>query len=691
MLLSNKHYHRGGRFTTHSYKKSKVEWCGTSPADAFRPNSSGTSSQLNARGKLWKICSTQQEKVAKYFNSSEIKAMAQITHFYLLPPSLAALCCIGLTTFLEAKEHSRANKGLIETYNHDFIQSPKNYISSEVEGEVLQKLARVCAKVIDNRILIELLRHQVNINFVEMYRAISCSLIEPRSILSLEQGLNLNIIYGDLIRLWATDGGAMQAFWQDLRDFNQPYIDSFKQIEDRHYLSAGTEWLHKLTSKIAQYIRTFSPKEEDTETNKKGQVLICPGPVRQINPNEAPNGDISISNNDVDLPGDYPQVFLGLSYEDSRNVVDQIDDETKEAMKELANNVNQALNDDDGFGQKPQHVLGDAVEKDPWERTPIEGIPSEGSNVELDFGGHQMQNIVHEQAIPISHNMSSIEQLKAKSTPIAKHLSRMLYVSSSVQTRMVQGGSGANIDPSALPTYQVSEILYCKTEEYQDLDKTGQSIVVLAGDTSSSNSRDQIECQKILSAAWIAASKTKKNRIEFLGATYDSGVTSGGHHGPMVRWIYNDRFNEARTFEHAIARVDSIRATGGNSDIASWARIMNEIQRMMLDKPRLKRAHIYLIIISDCAFNKSFSSTPLSAAEEVKGYIKDLKEKSLKGRLHLTLVNLGTSTQTALDRYADLKLNMSSRDMEDPSDAAQKISAFVSKAIKQQRAKILPS
>jgi hypothetical protein len=114
---------------------------------------------------------------------------------------------------------------------------------------------------------------------------------------------------------------------------------------------------------------------------------------------------------------------------------------------------------------------------------------------------------------------------------------------------------------------------------------------------------------------------------------------------------------------------------------------LEEVNTIIQSKPRLRKAHVYFIIISDCMFNKSFSTTPFNATTEVQEYIKSVQRKTWKDRIHITLVSLSAGT-SALDSLVDLKLTITNNEMKNPGQSAQEISAFVSKAIKQQREKL---
>ncbi|NND34907.1 MAG: hypothetical protein HKN76_20140 [Saprospiraceae bacterium] len=675
--------YRGYSHSYHSskYKKNKSDWNGSTPADAFRPNLS-SSYQLPPRKKLWDICHNMQSKVAKYFQQQEIKVKPQVAHFYLLPPVLAALSSVGLTTFLEAKEHARTQKGLLEVYSASFIAEPQSQIISDLPVAALQKLAKMVAKIIDNRMIIQIVHKTLGIEYVEMYRAISSSMIDLNSLYSLEQCVTLNIIYGDILPPPDQHSTSITQLWKGLSQFNQPYIERFTTQDDYGLLEVASAWHVELTRKLASYFVSHGRgKAEGEEANLT--IVDASIPDDQTSP-DGPR--ICINNSDVKWHEHDPESFLAIDQESIKGLYNALDEESQKFIKDLADSVQQASGDGLSNINAGYNGLLDEVSKDPWARTPIEGTPGGGTEVDLTFGGHQMADMVYDQALDLSYDFASIKKIKERALPITRQLKRILYVSPSFEAEQILASSGANFSAASLPVYQVSENLFSQNKDLLTFGNQGESIVVLAADTSGSNSQDQIDCIKILSASWIGAAKSKKNRIEFLGATYDSG-SIGGHHGTMVRWIYNERVNESRTLDHALHRVDSIVSNGGNSDVKSWARILQEVDSLIQVKPRLRKAHIYLILISDVMFNKSFSTTPFSAAAEVQEYIKSIKKKTYKDRIHLTLVSLRAG-QSALDGLVDLKMTITNNEMKNPGQSAQEISAFVSRAIKQQRAKL---
>lgn len=683
-FIKKKHKYRSYTYSFRSsrYKRNKADWNGSSLADAFRPNLSSTC-QMAPRKKLWDVCHNLQMKVVKYLHGESIQVKPQVAHFYLLPPVLAALSCIGLTTFLEAKEQARTRRSLLEVFNAGFINAPESLLDTRQPAEVLKKLALMIARVIDNRMIIQILHKKLNIEYVEMYRVISSSMIDLDGIYSLEQCLTLNLIYGDLIVPEKDDDSATATLWRELNRFNEPYLKNFGQLSDTELLSAAADWHLLLTQEVAQKFSLVSNRSA-SQGNHTWTLVDTTTAGKTFG-----NGEkgIWINSSDAALHINDPGAFLALDEEGARSIFSTLGEEDQRILKEVALNVHQASRDSALQSQLSSNGLLDVLRKDLWSRTPLEGTPTEGKEINLDFGGYKMSDVVYDKPLDLSYDFTSVNRIRELAGPITRQLNRILYVSPGVESTHILASSGANFNSASLPTYQVAENLFSRSKDQLSLNTQGESIVVLAADTSGSNSRDQIDCVKILSASWIATAKTRKNRIEFIGATYDSG--NNVHHGTMVRWIYHDRINESRTFEHALQRVDSIVSNGANSDVKSWARILEEVEILMKSKPRLWKAHIYLILISDCAFNKSFNGTPFSTASEVKEYIQSVKKGRWKDRIHITLVSLSNQV-SALDQFVDLRLTITNNEMQSPAHSAREISAFVSKAIKQQREKLKP-
>ncbi len=642
-----------------------MEWWGSSPADAFRPNLSYHSLQLASRKKLYDLCSEAQMDVCEYFGSAQILVQPQIAHFCILPANLAALSCIGLTAFLEAKSHMRTQRGLLETFNADFISNAGDVVQTNLSAETLKKIATMVGRQIDNRLLLNLLVHNLGIEAVEMYRAITSGLYDFRRIYSIEQMLSCQLLYGDLQQAMLVELG--ESIWSDLVETNRYYIKQMALADDHELLFIAKEWHVKLTIEIAKKIQIDPISDAPSDRARSDQ------------PEMVSVGDVSAVIENVDVKFGPSST---LYFEDDMAILaGQMDESLLKELTQLSESIKKATDDLGYFEEAKSHEILEQILRDPWAKTPIEATPRTGSEVELNLDGHQLRGLVYDQALPISQHLESIADLKIKSIPLLKQLNRMLLVSPEEKYKMVRSRYGGDFDSKVLPIYQVTENIYGTQKLYHTPNKRGHSFVVLAADTSSSNSDKQIECLKLLCTAWIGASKNRRGKTEFLAASYDSGPVEGGGHETIVRWIYSHQITEDRSWDHSIARVDAIKKNGGNADVKSWARIMAEAKNISLTRSRLRKSKIYLVIISDCAFNKSFGDSPLPAVEEVTKYLSYLKMEEFVDRLHITVVDLGNNASASVKEVCDIHMALPPEKFQNPAEAAAEISLSLSSAI----------
>jgi hypothetical protein len=202
-------------------------------------------------------------------------------------------------------------------------------------------------------------------------------------------------------------------------------------------------------------------------------------------------------------------------------------------------------------------------------------------------------------------------------------------------------------------------------------------VVAIACDGSASLSDEQMRMVKVLAASWLEA--TVGSGIQVLAALYHSGRVRPGVSGPLVQWIYHPGKTPALSRREASRALTSLpdEGTGAQSDALSLAFIMEEARK--LARGRM----IYLILISDCAWNQSFH-TRRSGREEVQAFFQQAYE-ALPGKLHATLVDLGGSRETGFEKLVDKVIPVASGEIVDYVAVAGRIGAYVSSCLKERQ------
>ena len=182
---------------------------------------------------------------------------------------------------------------------------------------------------------------------------------------------------------------------------------------------------------------------------------------------------------------------------------------------------------------------------------------------------------------------------------------------------------------------------------------------------------------KNMACAWLLA--TAKTLIEVMAAIYHSGGTSGNRYGPLVQWMYHPRKTPATSRKDAARALVSLpdSGTGAQSDALSLAFLLEEARKIARGRT------VYLVLITDCAWNQSFRME-MSGQEEVYKYFEWAYDE-FGDKLHTTLVALGVENETGFEYLLDKVIKISRQELTDYVAVANRISGFVATCIKEQR------
>jgi len=181
---------------------------------------------------------------------------------------------------------------------------------------------------------------------------------------------------------------------------------------------------------------------------------------------------------------------------------------------------------------------------------------------------------------------------------------------------------------------------------------------------------------KLLCTAWLKV--TSRTGIRVIAALYHSGQIRQGVSGPMVQWIAHPKCT-ARNAEEAIAALTTLpeNGTGSQSDAISQKFLLDEAMRVA------RGASVYAVFITDCCWNRSFS-TSRSPAEEVSATFEDAYNR-FKGKLNITLVGLGVKDKTGFEDSVDHVIAVSDEELGDVQMVAEKIGSYVASCLRETR------
>lgn len=305
----------------------------------------------------------------------------------------------------------------------------------------------------------------------------------------------------------------------------------------------------------------------------------------------------------------------------------------------------------------------------------MQGNPIDGSVVSVQLGNSQATGEQFEQCLSLSDNSAGFQKLMEEASPVADALRSILYPNVTELPLVERLCTSGPLDPARLFSAYYSDAISRRTRVVRNADKNGAPVLLIACDGSGSLNASQIHMLKILTAAWLRS--TAKTRIQILAGLYHSGSVREGMNGSLVEWIYHPKKTPA------VSRLDSIRAlvdlpgsgTGVQSDALSLAFMLNEAQALA------KNCMVYLIVLSDCAWNKSFHGE-MSGEEEVRSFFAEAYRRRT-GRLHTTLVALGVENKTGFEKILDRVIAVKSEDLDQPAEVARKIGAYVASCLKE--------
>lgn len=202
--------------------------------------------------------------------------------------------------------------------------------------------------------------------------------------------------------------------------------------------------------------------------------------------------------------------------------------------------------------------------------------------------------------------------------------------------------------------------------------------MAIACDGSGSLEASQMRMLKILTASWL--NSTARTDVRMLAGLYTSDHVRNGVMGPVVDWIYHPHKTPATSRTDAVRAVAALPESGQGvqSDALSIAFIMEEAKKLARGRT------IYLILLTDCAWNRSFD-TQKSGYDEVRSLFETLY-RDLREKLHVTLVALGVSEPTGMEDLLDKVIAISEAELTDSGAIAEKIGSYVATCVRERKA-----
>ena len=695
-FMNNSSYRAGGR-----RRRSRADWAGVGPGDAFKHNLSYFA-RRPAQRMFYSRCRSIQESAARLAGSRvgedfEPEVKPQLAPCYTAyPPKIAAYAAIGLTGFLEFQKRSSGR--ILTAHVREYVINLSSKERPNIDEKLYRRLGAEATRAVQSRLLLEDLSRLPGMSAVEVYRLFAASQQTLRYE-TVREVIQSVVLYGDVLPDLSEQRlhPVTRALIWDLEEACRPYFECLPDFGSDELVELGVEWVRVLCTRLEKYV-----PDKNAAEPAGGKGLRGPGGSRRAgerdSENTASEENPSGGQDDPDAipPLDEPSPPAATSPPNAAQKiaralsdpqpdadtaaaggVGQLDEDQHKALGEFAEAVDKAS------GQAGEHedlrsdILEDQLGRDTFESGPIEGSPTDGHEVELDIGDEHHAGQLFDRPLEPGHDDAALRKLLNESKPIHEALRTVLYPNIERKPERQRYRTSGALDPARLAMVYHSNAVFRRLRTRMKADRRGSPLLVIACDGSASLEPPQVHMLKLLTAGWLTS--TARTRIELLAAVYHSGRVRGGLDGPLVQWLYHPRKSRATSHMDAARALVSLpnNGQGAQSDALSLRFLMEEAKKLA------RGSTIYLVVISDCEWNRSFD-TEKSGAQEVHAVVETSYE-DLGHRLHTTLVALGQNSETGFEDQLDRVIRVTDAELDDPAAVAEKIGLQVAADLKTRR------
>ena len=681
--------------------RTKTSWKGVGPGNAFNSNLDYRE-RLQAQRIFYTMCKQTQKFAARLALGElpkEFKpaVQPQIGPCYTNYPSgIAVYAAIGLTAFLEFK-HWAGDRSL-SVHLKEYLENPAERDDVRVDEAIYKTLAQTVTEKVQTRLLLTDLARYKELSSVEIYRLFGASQQDLR-FESVSEILEAVILYGDILPDWKDLSlhYVTKLLFRKLENVSEIYFEFLSTAKSQELVVLGEEWVIEICRTLAPHLPP--PREEEAAKNSS-QMHRLQGEDEGLEPRYSNRNKLPEMNdhipplNEPKAPALFPpnnpiqqilsdmvsSMNMGADNASKDTVGKEFED--VKAVAEVLKQFNEALSQSCGQRRNWEDIRSEIVERNlknsSFSKGPIEGSPTDGHSVTVPLGGNQeASGDIYDRPVELSDNETAYQNLVGEAEPITQSLKRILYPNVEQVAETQNICSGGTLDPSRIAMALFSESIFKRYIILEEPDKRGRPVLLIACDGSGSLDRDQMAMLKNMACGWLNA--TARSRVEVLAALFTSGEYRKNRSGPLVQWMYHPRKTPATGRKDAARALVSLpdNGTGGQSDALSLAFMLEEARKIA--RGRI----IYLVLISDCAWNRSFM-TEMNGKEEVYNYFQWAYDE-LGDKLHATLVGLGVENETGFEDLLDKVIKISRQELTDYVAVAERISSFVASCIKEQR------
>ncbi|NKB35371.1 MAG: hypothetical protein GKR91_19910 [Pseudomonadales bacterium] len=678
-------YSGSNRFGRSSQRRNKVFWAGISSSDAYRANLDYSVRQ-SAKRQLTRDVNTATKKIVTALGVSnheerKAKAKQQLSPIFSSYPTIqATAAAVGLTAFLEFK--TRSPDEVLRILRADYLSNPAEHDDVLCDSETYRKMAEVCTEWVGTRIKFNELTSTCNIPQAEIYRLYSAAM-ETLKFESLPEIVRIATTVGDIIP--PPELLNMHPFSEKLyrktNELSYEYLDSLADTAPEDKISLCCEWARELCQSLQHHLpypfsyAPYSLQEDDDEhyfndgfavrgeISDKIPPLLKPTRPMLFEPNTAAERIAKESRPPRQV-------------KDADGKLKSIPDPKAEILKDIAATLEAASSQKGNWEDMRSDKVAAATRGRPFNSGPLEGIPTDGSEVTLKVGENEFSGEIFDRPLETKSDPDAVEKLIQDSDEISQALKRNFHPNvqpASIVERIRTSGS---FDGNRLPLAKMSDAIYKRFRIEEAADRRGSPLILIAVDGSSSLNQPQMELSKTLTAGWLRA--TKQSSAKVAAAIFTSGNVRRGLGGQVVQWICHPNKTE-NSLAHSLDAIASLPNSGGygsQEDAKALSFIISDGAAIAMN------SMIYLILITDTMWNKSFHASNMTSLDEVKATFESAKSQ-LGSRFHSTLVSLGRPANAEMDGVVDKTIAVTSDDLTDPAAVAEKIGLYVASCIRE--------
>jgi hypothetical protein len=689
--------------------RRKEEWAGKSLAHAYDHCMSWTYRQM-AQREFMTGAKNAQKAVHELLDEEpqegrELAAKLQLSAFHTSYPSPAQVA-IGHTAFLELKRATRS-------MSKDFAEQCYAVLAgqrSTCAPKAFRSLVKHVAEALAARAVLEEASRHSELSHVEYYRLFQASQCSMK-FRYLKDCIEAVVIFGDLLP--DTKSLTLHPMTRQLLDTvmiqSRIFLLGLPRAEVTNFRKFFTSWARDIVKGLLPYLPEAKPETKSSTGGRAGRALssgkggnALPGvPAEEseyrygdesngvdmsgrLPPLDAPQPPILAKESRVEdalkaaldpsPPGDSP----GETQDSPDTEPSNEERELAGALSELQETALGASAQTSDYGDRREDLLEQELARSSFSEGPIEGTPTEGRIVEFEMEGDAVGGELKDRSVELSDDAEKVDRLEAESAPIAAALRGLLYPSEEERTRIELVHTSGALDPKRLAFAEVCDAAYRRFRVRKEPSPTGKAVLLIAADGSGSLSDPQMHMCKLVMSSWLrSASRTS---VEVLAALYHSDSKRALSGSPLVQWTYHPRKTPIFDPSEAIRAVASLPdcGTGAQSDALSLKFMLDEAIQVA------KGCRVYLTLISDCAWNKSFHETDKSPEEEVAAVLEGFQAE-LGDRLHITLVALEERDQERINEVVDKVVSVDEEALSHPEQVAQQIGQYVASCIRERR------